>query len=184
MDAIDRLRDLLSYLTEPPYSYYAAATASLLALLWILRSFRKSHRGIVPFKTQGGTIEIAPQTVRGILHNVVQSVDGVHKCSCTHFTKRDRIGIKVSIHLLANHSLRQVETTIKERIRSTLMDQFGMDTVDPINIRVARIVGKPITHEQYVALNPVTVDPATSANDSANAGLDTPEETKPHQVDR
>ncbi len=50
----------------------------------------------------------------------------------------------MAIHLRANHRLRDVEATIKKRIRATLLDQFGMETVEPIHIRVTRIVGDPI----------------------------------------
>jgi len=138
------LVNALQHLLSPPYIYFAALAVGFLVLLWFLRSYRRSHKGIVPFKSQGGTIEIAPHTLRGVMQNAANSVEGVEKAACRHFLKGRNIGVKVAIHLRANHKLRDVETTIKQRIRSTLMDQFGMEQVEPIHIRVSRIVGEPI----------------------------------------
>jgi len=78
------------------------------------------------------------------MQNAANSVEGVEKASCRHFLKSRKLGVKVSIHLRANHRLRDVDNLIKKRIRATLLDQFGMENVEPINIRVSRIVGDPM----------------------------------------
>jgi uncharacterized alkaline shock family protein YloU len=134
----------LEHLLSAPYLYYAAVAVILLVILYLVRSYRRAHQGIVPFKTQGGTIEIAPQTLRGVMQNAANSVEGVDKASCRHFMKGRNVGVKVAIHLRANHRLKDVESLIKARIRATLLDQFGMETVEPIHIRVTRIVGDPV----------------------------------------
>lgn len=134
----------LEHLLSAPYLYYAAVAVVLLVVLYLVRSYRRAHQGIVPFKTQGGTIEIAPQTLRGVMQNAVNSVEGVDKATCRHFMKGRNLGVKVAVHLRANHRLKQVESLVKERIRATLLDQFGMESVDPIHIRVTRIVGDPV----------------------------------------
>jgi uncharacterized alkaline shock family protein YloU len=127
-----------------PYLYYAAVAVVLLVALYLFRSYRRANQGIVPFKTQGGTIEIAPQTLRSVMQNAANSVEGIDKAACRHFMKGRNVGVKVAVHLRANHRLKDVETMIKQRIRATLLDQFGMETVDPIHIRVTRIVGDPV----------------------------------------
>ncbi|MEY2999942.1 MAG: hypothetical protein RL648_156 [Verrucomicrobiota bacterium] len=146
MATLEQLKWIFSHLLQPPYAYYAAVAASLFILLLVIRAYRKSHRAIVPFKTQGGNIEIAPHTLRSVMQSAAQSVQGVHKCACQHFIRRHQLGVRVKLQLQANHSLRDVDAAIKERIRTTLLEQFGMETVDPIHIRVSRIVGKPLLH--------------------------------------
>jgi uncharacterized alkaline shock family protein YloU len=134
----------LEHLLKAPYLYYAAVAVILLVALYLFRSYRRAHQGIIPFKTQGGTIEIAPHTLRSVMQNAANSVEGIDKASCRHFLKGKNVGVKVAVHLKANHRLKDVETLIKKRIRATLLDQFGMETVDPIHIRVTRIVGDPV----------------------------------------
>jgi uncharacterized alkaline shock family protein YloU len=134
----------LEHLLQPPYPYLVAVAVVLLLLWYLIRHYRYAHKGIVPFKSQGGTIEIAPQTLRGVMQNAANSVEGVERAACRHFTRGRHVGVRVAIHLRANHRLRDVEALIKKRIRATLLDQFGMDTVEPIHIRVTRIVGDPV----------------------------------------
>lgn len=136
--------EALEHLLRVPYLYYAAIAVVLLVALYLVRSYRRAHQGIIPFKTQGGTIEIAPQTLRSVMQNATNSVEGVDKASCRHFIKGRNVGVKVAVHLRANHRLKDVDSMIKQRIRATLLDQFGMETVDPIHIRVTRIVGDPV----------------------------------------
>lgn len=131
----------LSYLTEPPYLYYWSAALALLILLWIIRSYRQNHRPIVPFKSQGGSIEIAPKTLRGIIQQTVKSVDGVEKVHCRHYVRSRGLRVKIGIHLHASARLKEVESEIKNQIRSVLWEQFGMERIEPIDIKVTRLIG-------------------------------------------
>lgn len=150
--------DSLQHLLKAPYLYYAVAAVLFLVALFILRSYRRSNQGIVPFKSQGGKIEIAPQTLRVVMQNAANSVEGVERAACRHFIKGRTVGVKVAIHLRANHRLRDVEATIKQRICDTLLDQFGMENVEPIHIRVTRIVGDPIASVQEASADPEQAD--------------------------
>jgi hypothetical protein len=87
----------------------------------------------------------------------------------------------VTLQLQANHSLRDVDAAIKERIRATLLEQFGMETVDPIHIRVSRIVGKPLLHPpNRLASTEVSTIPASSDPDLSTA----PSPSAPTREDR
>lgn len=141
---LKELVEALEHLLRVPYLYLAVLALVLLIALILLRNYRRAHQGIIPFKSQGGSIEIAPQTIRSVMQNAANSVEGVERAACRHFLKGRQLGVRVAIHLRANHRLRDVETLIKKRIRATLFDQFGMETVDPIHIRVTRIVGDPV----------------------------------------
>lgn len=171
MADLDSLKASLSFLLHPPYAYLAALAGGLFVLLLILRRYRLSHRPIVPFKTQGGTIEIAPHTLRNVMQGAAQSVEGVHKCTCQHFVRRNQLGVRVTLQMQANHSLRDIDAAIKQRIRATLMDQFGMESVAPIHVRVSRIVGKPLPQESYTPLIP---DPSIHRLAKAEAPTDVP----------
>lgn len=136
--------DSLEHLIQSPYLEYGAIVLVLLILLYVYQIGRTAMRGIVPFKTQGGTIEIAPSTLRGVIQHAATSVEGVEKAACHHFVKGSGVGVRVAIHMRANRRLKDIETGIKRRIRATLLDQFGMENVEPIHIRVTRIVGDPV----------------------------------------
>lgn len=141
---INQISEMFGHLIQPPYIYGIAAGLILLLPLYLIHYYRRTNQGIVPFKSQGGNIEIAPQTLRGVMQNAANSVEGVEKAACRHFLRRRNLGVSVSIHLRANHRLRDVDNLIKKRIRATLLDQFGMENVEPINIRVSRIIGDPM----------------------------------------
>jgi len=168
--------DALQHLLNPPYLYFAAIALVCLALLWGMRSYRRSHKGIVPFKSEGGSIEIAPQTLRGVMQNAANSVEGVEKAACRHFVRGRNVGVKVGIHLRANHKLRDVECCIKQRIRSTLSDQFGMEQVEPIHIRVTRIVGEPVASvpEEKEAVDEADISSSYGEDDLPESSNDRP----------
>lgn len=141
---MQELTEILSHLIKAPYLYYAVAAVVLLIGFYVVYSYRRANQGIIPFKTQGGQIEIAPSTLRGVMQNAANSVEGVEKASCRHFLKGRSVGVKVAIHLRANSRLRDVEAHIKQCIRATLYEQFGMENIEPIHIRVTRIIGDPV----------------------------------------
>lgn len=133
----------LSHLTEPPYLYMWTSVIALLLVLYFVRSYRKSRRPIVPFKSEGGAVEIAPHTLRGIIQQSALSVEGVEKAHCRHYVRGRSLKVKVSIHLHASARLKEVENDIKKQIRAILWEQFGMEKVDPIDIKVVKLVGEP-----------------------------------------
>ena len=138
------LSETLSHLLKAPYLYYFVVVLVLLIGLYLVYTYRRANQGIVPFKTQGGAIEIAPSTLRGVMQHAANSVEGVEKASCRHFLKGRSVGVKVAIHLRANNRLKDVDARIKNCIQATLYEQFGMENIEPIHIRVTRIVGDPI----------------------------------------
>lgn len=143
----------LSHLTEPPYLYMWTSVLALLLVLYLVRSYRKSRRPIVPFKSEGGSVEIAPHTLRGIIQQSALSVDGVEKAHCRHYVQGRGLKVKVAIHLHATARLKEVENDIKKQIRAVLWDQFGMEKVDPIDIKVVKLVGEaPRPNNQTKAL--------------------------------
>lgn len=135
--------DDLSHLTEPPYLYMWTTVLVLLVILLLIRSYRRSHRPIVPFKSQGGSVEIAPHTLRGIIQQTVLGVEGVHKVNCRHSVRGRALKVKVAIHLHASARLKEVESEIKKQIRALLWEQFGMEKIEPIDIKVVKLVGEP-----------------------------------------
>jgi len=137
------LSNLLNYLIQPPWVYFWGAALALLVFIWITHGYRVRHRPIIPFKTSGGRVEIAPQTLKNILQFASTRGSGVDKASCYYRSRGRSLEVKVAIHLRANTPLKTVETEIKRRIRQTLKEQFGMESIEPIHIKVAKLVGEP-----------------------------------------
>ena len=59
---MEQLNEFLSHLIRAPYLYYAVIAVVLLVGLYLVYTYRRSNQAIIPFKTQGGEIEIAPCT--------------------------------------------------------------------------------------------------------------------------
>lgn len=135
----------LRHLLQPPYLYLALLTLVILLLFALLARYRRLHKGIVPFQSQDGSIEIAPQTLRGVMQHAVISIEGVEKAVCRPLPHGNSLGVRVSIHLRANCRLRAIENQIQQQLRATLADQFGMESVEPIHIRVTKVIGDPLT---------------------------------------
>jgi hypothetical protein len=155
----------LGYLLTPRYLYMAGAVFALLLVVWAIHSYRRHHRDIIPFASPDGDVVIAPQTLRAVLQFAVCSIDGVEKATCSHFHTRRGIGIQVAIHLRTETKLRLIELEIKRRVRACLLDHFGMENVDPVRIRVTRLIGDPVllrnqqsTTGQQLAANRQAVD--------------------------
>ena len=128
---------------RPPYNYFALTCAVLLLLLYVTYAWRRAHRGIVPFSAEGGRVEIAPQTVRAIIQHAATGVEGVERAVCRVYPARRKLRILIMVHLQATARLQQIEVEIKRRVRLTLHNQFGFEaeSIDPIDIRVTRILG-------------------------------------------
>ena len=150
---MEYINDTFTHLIHTPYLYYAVLAVALLIGLYVIYSYRRANQGIIPFKTQGGTIEIAPGTLRGVMQHAANTVDGVERATCRHFMKGRSVGVKVAIHLRSNTRLKDVEASIKGCIRATLSEQFGMENIEPIHIRVTRMVGDPIATPKDVYLD-------------------------------
>lgn len=136
------IADSLQHLITAPYLYMIGALVLLLAFLYVMVWYRRSRRGIIPFKSEGGSVEISPHTLRSVMQIAASNVQGVEKMECRHILRGNKLGAKVSIELRANYPLREVEAEIKARIRTGLNDQFGIERVEPIHIRVTKIIGE------------------------------------------
>lgn len=138
------LIDPLRHLAEPPFLYLAIIALVLLGILILFVRYRRLHQGIVPFQSSGGTIEVAPQTLRGVMQQAVLGVEGVEKATCRPLPKGNSLGVRVSVHLHVQSRLRDVENQIQQRLRDTLADQFGIESVQPVHIRVTKVIGDPL----------------------------------------
>lgn len=140
----DRVIELFGHLASPPYIYYVAGVVVLVAILYLSHRYRRANRPIVPFRAQGGDVEIAPQTIRGLINGAAGRVPGVEHASCQYRQKGRKLRVRVLIHLQAAARLVQVQEEIKRRIRSSLQSQIGMEPqdVDPIRIKVTKILGE------------------------------------------
>lgn len=138
------LVELFQHLLDPVFLYPVTIGAIILIVLWLYYRYKRASQGIIPYKTQGGTIEIAPSTLRGVMQHAANSIEGVERASCRHFVRGRGVGVKVAIHVRSNSKLRDIESQIKGCIRATLYEQFGMEIVEPIHIRVTKIVGDPV----------------------------------------
>lgn len=129
-------------LLEPPLVYYLAAL--LLVLLFILFAaarHRARNRPIVPFESEDGRIEISPGTVRGLIEKTVEQMDGIESVRCRMRQGR-RIGIDLAIVARAPIRLQVMDAAVKERVRSTLATQLGLEDLESVNIQVKRVLGE------------------------------------------
>ncbi|MCD8482191.1 MAG: alkaline shock response membrane anchor protein AmaP [Verrucomicrobia bacterium] len=131
-------------MTQPPYLYAVIGLITAILLWWLIVRMRAANRGIVPFKSSGGRVEIAPQTIKTFLQHVVSEADGVEKAHCSFKQKSGRLAVTVKAQVKAQLPLRTIESDIKRRIRSSMRYQFSMENIDPINIRITHISGQPI----------------------------------------
>lgn len=136
--------EALAQYWQPPIVYavggFIVAAATAIAVL----KWRASNRGVVPFKSEGGRVEVAPHTIRSFLQHVVSEVDGVEKAQCTFKQRGPKLQIDVKAKVQARLPLRTIETEIKRSIRASMRHQFNMTNVDPINIRITQISGQPM----------------------------------------
>jgi Na+-transporting methylmalonyl-CoA/oxaloacetate decarboxylase gamma subunit len=166
-EALQQLEILFQY----PYYLIVMGVLAFLFLCLLIARVRRMNRAIVPFKTQGGRVEIAPKTIHGILQHTVVGIPGVEKASCCHRQRGSKLQLQVNIHILATAKLKELETEIKHRIRSVMRFQFGMENIDPIHIRVTRLVGEPMP--QYEPQVPVdTREESTEPNKSFEAAAE------------
>ena len=99
------LIESFGHLIEAPFLYFIVAGIVLLFGLYLIYSYQRSKRPIIPFQTEGGSIEIAPSTLRGVIQHATLSVDGVERATCRHFTRGRRVGLRIAVYLQANKRL-------------------------------------------------------------------------------
>ncbi len=146
---IERISPYFDRLIEAPFVYYAMGTVVVLVLiLFAIQRYRAAHRPIIPFKAEGGSVEIAPKTIRGLINTTVRSVPGVRSASCSYRQRGRKLRLKVDIHLNAASKLNDVQSEIKKRVRASLNTHIGIETkdVDPVRIKVTKLVGEPDIH--------------------------------------
>ena len=138
------LTDLLKFLPEPQglYAFTIALVCGFSFLLFCLIKFRQSHGNITPFETDGGRVEIASKTLKTGIERAVAAHPAVKKVSSKHKLKGFRLAVNLKLQLRTGSRLKEVEAELKELIRTTLQEQFGIAEVEPINLQITRIVGK------------------------------------------
>lgn len=129
--------------TSTPYIEAILIGLVVLLLVVIVLLNKRWSKDIIPFKAKGGRIEMKPSSLRGILNSVSGSVEGVERVRSKYWQKGRKLGVKLWIQLHVTARLEDVETELKHRIRQTMKTQLGMDEVDPIHIKVTKIVGAP-----------------------------------------
>lgn len=142
----ERIALALGRLAEPPYLYGTLGVLfGLVAILYLIRRYRRAHRPIIPFRAEGGDVEIAPQTIRGLINGTVKSVPGVKSATSRYEQRGRKLRLRIFIHLQATAKLVEVQQEIKRRIRLALHAHIGMEPndIDPIRVKVIKIVGEP-----------------------------------------
>lgn len=142
----DLVVESVQHLGRPPYSYFAAVTVGLLVIIYLIHRYRRANRPIIPFRAEGGDVEIAPQTIRGIINGSAQRVMGVETSTCRYEQRGRKLRVQVVIHLRASAKLTDVSAEIKKRVRQALKSHVGMEPtdIDPIKIKVTKIIGDAV----------------------------------------
>jgi uncharacterized alkaline shock family protein YloU len=127
------------YVTQP--LVWLICAVGVVLLLWL--KIRRARKPIILQRSQGGNLEIARTTLRGLIIGAAQRVSGVHHTSCKYHQKGRKLRVTVFIHLDAQARLPQVEEELKRGIRTTLQQHVGYDPshVAPIHVRVTKITG-------------------------------------------
>lgn len=152
----ETLNESLHFLLEPPVVFYAiGVVVAFLAILFAIGRYRRANRGIEPFKSNGGRVEIAPATVKMLIVHVVGDIGGVEWVGCRLRHGR-KLVVSLSLHVRAVTPLREIETETKRKVRYALKHQFGIDQVDAIHIRVTKVIGSPpVIEEEEPAPEPL-----------------------------
>ncbi|MDP0500316.1 MAG: hypothetical protein Q7P63_09475 [Verrucomicrobiota bacterium JB022] len=134
----------MEWLQDPVHlAILGAALIVAIFLLVTLVKWRRNHAPIVPFRAQGGRVEIAPRTLRNLINHAVMGVPGVEKLHSKFGTRRRKLHIHCYLDLMATAKLPEVEAELKHRIREALRNQFGLENIGDIDVTVKKIVGDP-----------------------------------------
>lgn len=153
----ESLNESLQFLLEPPLVFYVVGIfVAFILILYALSRYRRARRGIEPFKSNGGRVEIAPATVKMLIVHVVGDINGVEwvGCSLRHGRK---LVVSLALHVRAVTPLREIETETKRKVRYALKHQFGIDQVDAVHIRVTKVIGSPPVIEEEPEPEPLRV---------------------------
>ncbi len=145
--------ELARFLSEEPYRYWVLGFVGLVVVLIVIRRIRRVRRPILLYKSQGGNVEIANSTLRGLIIGASERVMGVERATCSYGQRRRKLRIRLAIHLSGDAQLKRVEEELKRNIRRALEQHvaYNPGDVQPIDIRVTRIVGE--------ARQPIEVQP-------------------------
>lgn len=150
----DYTKEVFLFLYGEPYRYGVIAVVGLTVLLFIARRLLNARRPIILYRGQGGDVEIARPTLRGLIVGAASRVVGVDHASCKYDQRGRKLRIQISIHLSGGARLKEVEDDLKKKIRNALLQQVGYEPndVQPINVRVTKIIGDPapVIEEEYL----------------------------------
>lgn len=151
MEFIENLQETLAPVWQFCVLYFKDpiiwALLGVLVLVVVWFRFARKRRPIILQRSQGGNLEIARTTLRGLIIGASEMIDGVDRATCKYDQKGSRLRITVAIHLAGQARLPVVEEDLKKAIRKTLHQHVGYEPskVTPINVRVTKISGDTIT---------------------------------------
>jgi|TARA_B110000438_G_scaffold147884_1_gene142450 uncharacterized alkaline shock family protein YloU len=153
MEFIENLEEALAPVWQFCVLYFSNpiiwSLIGLIVLVIVWFRFARARRPIVLQRSQGGNLEIARTTLRGLIIGASELIEGVDRATCKYDQKGSKLRVTVAIHLAGQARLPLVEEELKKAIRTTLQQHVGYEPskVTPINVRVTKISGDTITIE-------------------------------------
>ncbi len=129
-------------LLAPPGVFWLAGIVLLaVVVLWAVARYRANRRGIVPFESEDGRIEISRSTVRSLIERTVEQLEGIEEAHC-RLKQRKELAVHLTVTARAPIRLQELGTDIGQRVSSALKTQIGLETIGAINIRVKKVLGE------------------------------------------
>lgn len=113
-----------------------------VVLRWI-GSFRKPKSSFIDFESEDGNVGISTKAICDFIERIGKEFAAVKSIDSRLAKTKDGINISLNVKVLSGNKIPELSHVLQQRVRQSVRESLGLETIGNISIKVQEIVGDP-----------------------------------------
>ena len=116
-----------------------------VVLRWVGSCGRKRDL-YIDFQSEDGNVGISTRAIQDFIERVCREFASVKSIASRLVQNRDMLDIVIGVSVLSGNKIPELSQVLQQRIRESVRESLGLDSIGTISVRVKEIVGAPEKH--------------------------------------
>ncbi|MEI6892034.1 MAG: alkaline shock response membrane anchor protein AmaP [Pontiella sp.] len=116
-----------------------------VVLGWLTRFFGKKEK-FIDFQTEDGTVGISTKAIKDFIERVGKEFAAVKSIDSQLVHNKGNVDIVISVKVLAGNKVPDLIQMLQQRVRESVRESLGIESIGSITVKVAEIIGEPAQH--------------------------------------
>ena len=116
-----------------------------VALGWLTRFFGKKEK-FIDFDSEDGSVGISTRAIKDFIERVGKEFAAVKSIDSQLIHNKGGIDIAISVRVISGNKIPELTQVLQQRVRESVRESLGIESIGRITVRVSEIVGEPTPH--------------------------------------